>query len=133
MNLDSIFGGGGGSGSSGWTLATILVFGIVIVLFLGFIVNFLGFGIGYALNVSETVNEEFYKAVGEAPPEPVATVDLGNYSGQVPRVKDPVFASMIESILPLLFAVSKLLTTPEYFAIVVAISMIIVGIELKGR
>lgn len=128
VDLSSLLGGGGG----GWTIASLLIFGIVIAIFLPQIAGFIGYGISLALNVSNTIETNMAGAVNTTVPR-TAGLKVGNYTAVIPHHVNPVLEAMQSAILPILQAVVILLGDPKYLALIIAATLIIIGIEMKGK
>ncbi len=131
VDLGSLFGGGGG-GAGGWTIASLLIFGIVIAIFLPQIASFIGYGISYALNMTNTIETQFANTFNESAPG-TTNIKAGNYTAVIPHHVNPVLEAMQNAILPILYAVITLLSKPEYLALIIAATLIIIGLEMRGK
>ncbi len=129
VDLSSLLGGEGGGG---WTIASLLIFGIIIAIFLPQIASFISYGISLSINMSNTVETEMSSVANKTAPQGTV-IKAGNYTAVVPGHANPVLSAMQSAIMTLLVAVVTLLSNPQYLALIIAATLIIIGIEIRGK
>jgi len=130
MDLGGIFSGSGKG--RGWTLATLVVFGILIALFIGSITGVLSYGIASSLNMTATVSDVFSDAFNDTRQDRVY-IKVGNYTAVIPHNPNPVLDAMQGFVIPLLVAFVTLVSNPMLLAMVIAVTLIVVALEVEGK
>ncbi|NPA98896.1 MAG: hypothetical protein GXO43_05905 [Crenarchaeota archaeon] len=115
--------------TSRWTIATAIVAGIILSLFVSYIAGFLGYSFAILFNVTSTIHYTAMQALHKVDPNVTVagneTIELGNYTGVLNKPSQSLFQQIIDALMPVMQILLKIITTPAYLAIVVAVAIII--------
>lgn len=115
----------------GWTVATILVAGIVIGFFIYSIATFLQYGFASVLNVTVMIQEAASGLVQDNVSVSTTTVRFGNYTATVARPSNEVMATAHDYVFPIVAAIMHILSDPRLLAIVVAVSLVVAALSMR--
>lgn len=121
--------------SSRWTIATAVVAGLVLSLFVAQIAGVIGYGFAVLFNATSTLHYAAMRALHGVDSNVTVpgnkTVVVGNYTAVVSEADQPLLASMENAVFAVVDILLKILTTPPLLAVVIAVSIIIVVYEVS--
>ena len=124
----------GGKNVSYWSIATLLVFAILVGIFVGFIANELSWGFSTVLNATTQAHEAIVHAVNSSKTiTAIYTGKAGNYSYQIdaPASDASFIGNALKYLSYVVPAFITLLTDPKFLVIIIGATLLTIALEMK--
>ena len=120
--------------TSRWTIATAVVAGLILSLFVAQIAGVLSYGFALLINTTSTIHYAAMKALHSVDSNVTVpgneTIVVGNYTAVMNKADQPLFQQMIDAVMAVVDVLLKILSNPALLAVVIAVSIIIVVYEV---
>jgi len=121
----------GGDEGRGWTIATLVIAGIVLALAISYIVNLITYGVSLILNTTAWFHGVAMTSLGY--PENAQTIQVGNYTAEIPVPNNSVLQRMESEALPIGLGILRIVSNTTLFAIAIVITLIIAALTMRVR
>jgi len=110
-----------------WSVATLLIAGVLIGMFVGTLAYLISYGLTAALNMTSYIHDVGVGGSNKT------YVSVGNYTFVVSEPKNPALKTIVDEVVLFLTSLLKIVSNPLTLALVIATTLIIVGLEMRVR